>query len=109
MTILDESPDGFAGIAKQLPRVDGKRISIPTLWRWATLGVRGVTLETLRLGGRYLTSLAAVERFGRKLAEQGVQRQPRTTTTPTVPNRRTAKQRERDIAAAKAELAEAGI
>ena len=79
MAILDENPDGFAGIAKQLPRVDGKRVSIPTIWRWATQGVRGVTLETIRLGGRYLTSLAAVERFGHKLAEQGVCKQrPRT-------------------------------
>lgn len=34
-----------------------------TLWRWALGGVRGVKLETVRIGGRTFTSREALLRF----------------------------------------------
>jgi len=34
-----------------------------TLYRWATSGVRGIRLETLRVGGTLCTSPAALQRF----------------------------------------------
>lgn len=41
----------------------GKPISPATIWRWATIGVRGVRLETALQGGRPVTSAEAVQRF----------------------------------------------
>ena len=34
-----------------------------TIWRWRTSGVNGAVLECTRLGRKWYTSLAAVERF----------------------------------------------
>ena len=59
----------FAEAARRLPKVNGKKISTVTLWRWSRQGCKGVKLEYLRLGGRLVTSLAAVYRFGQRLAE----------------------------------------
>ena len=50
--------------ARALPlRRNGKSLHISTLCRWAKRGVRGVVLETLRIGGTRYTSLEALQRF----------------------------------------------
>ena len=51
-------------------RRGGKRISVCTLWRWATTGCRGVKLETIMAGGSRATSLEAIERFFEALTLQ---------------------------------------
>ncbi len=108
--LLNESPGPFSQIAGELPRMNGKRISVTTLWRWTVKGINGVTLEAIKLGGRYLTSTSAVERFGKKLSELGVQeRGPRLNATLHTPRRRTDAQRQRDVGKAEAELQRAGI
>lgn len=54
----------FAQAAVVLPsRRQGKKVSISTLWRWATRGSRGVVLETKKLGGLTYTSREALTRF----------------------------------------------
>ena len=53
--------------AKVLPEVNGRRPHAATVWRWARKGINGVRLETCRVGGRYVTSIEALERFSRKL------------------------------------------
>ena len=58
----------FSDLAKALPMVSGKRIHQSTIWRWALKGCRGVRLETMKLGARYLSSLEAVERYGKAVA-----------------------------------------
>ncbi len=70
-----------------------------TLFRWAQKGCRGVRLESARIGGIRDTSREALARF--ILACSG-------DSSPglSVP---TAKQRQRQIAAAERELAEAGL
>lgn len=40
-----------------------------TLWRWATHGVRGVKLNTLRSGIRLFTTVKSVEDFMSQLAD----------------------------------------
>jgi len=53
---------------KALPPVRrGKKLHISTLYRWASKGISGVRLETLRLGGTTVTSLEAIQRFGDRL------------------------------------------
>lgn len=44
--------------------VPGKStVSIATIQRWRKRGVRGVTLETILIGGSRYTSLQAIQRF----------------------------------------------
>ena len=67
--MLNETVVTFPEAAKRLPTINGKNVHASSVWRWARKGVRGVYLESRRLGGRYLTSLEALERFTEKLAE----------------------------------------
>ncbi len=56
--------------AKRLPsRRPGKSPHVATLYRWASRGVRGVVLDTVRIGGTRFTSVEAVGRFSRALTE----------------------------------------
>lgn len=49
--------------ARRLPGRRGKRIHVATLHRWASRGVKGVQLETVRVGGTRCTSMEALQRF----------------------------------------------
>jgi len=58
----DVSPLGQA--AKWVPRVRaGRPVAPSTLWRWATAGLNGVRLETIKIGGTTCTSREALRRF----------------------------------------------
>lgn len=85
----------------------GKRPCVSTFYRWATVGVRGVKLETIVCGGARCTTQQALQRFFDRLtgpdAADGPE--PATAPTPIVTNR----QRRAAIAKAEAELARAGI
>lgn len=64
--LLTEDVLSLAQAADQsvLPRRrGGKRPHASTLYRWATVGCRGVKLETIRFGGTLCTSLEALQRF----------------------------------------------
>jgi hypothetical protein len=52
----------------QAPKDVPGRPSISTLMRWARKGIRGITLETVLIGGRRYTSLEAIGRFVRRLS-----------------------------------------
>src|SRR5262245_55601688 len=67
--LQNETVISLTQAAKALPPVDGKRIHVSTLWRWARKGVRGVRLEHIRLGHRVCTSLQALSRFAQALAD----------------------------------------
>jgi len=45
------------------PRFGGRRPSYPTVHAWTRRGVRGVVLETRRMGGSIFTTRAAVDQF----------------------------------------------
>lgn len=49
--------------AQLVPGRKDKTASCGTLRRWATAGVKGVCLETVRIGGRVCTSVDAIQRF----------------------------------------------
>ncbi len=62
--IASETVVSFADAAKSLPRRRaGKKPSIATLYRWSTIGCRGVILETIQIGATRCTSLEALQRF----------------------------------------------
>ena len=43
------------------------RPNISTIWRWITVGTRGVKLESVLIGGQRYTTDAAIQRFIRNL------------------------------------------
>jgi hypothetical protein len=54
----------LAQAAAEMPRRrQGKRVSIVTLWRWATQGSRGIFLESLETPSGKVTSKEALARF----------------------------------------------
>lgn len=59
----------LAQAAATLPRFSGKRIHVSTIYRWSSRGLRGVRLETLRVGGRMCTSEEALQRFFERLSD----------------------------------------
>jgi hypothetical protein len=54
--------------ADSLPRRRrGRKVHVSTLYRWATVGCRGVRLETIQIGGTCCTSTEALQRFFEEL------------------------------------------
>jgi Protein of unknown function (DUF1580) len=57
-----------AQLARSLPPgPSNKPVSPSTVWRWITRGVGGCKLEAIRVGGRFLTSRQAVQRWSMAL------------------------------------------
>jgi hypothetical protein len=50
----------------EVPPMLQMRVHVSTIWRWANRGIGGVKLETIKLGGKTLTTSQAVTRFIRK-------------------------------------------
>ena len=56
---------------KHLPsRPNGKRIHISACYRWIGRGVRGVRLESIKIGGTTYTSKEALQRFADQSSAQ---------------------------------------
>jgi hypothetical protein len=68
-------PDSETLITLSRARIPGNP-HIATRWRWATRGVGGTKLETMKCGGRRLTSQEAVARFLQRLNEPGAVSEP---------------------------------
>ena len=54
---IGEVPDHFPSSRK------GKKLAKSAVYRWALHGIRGVKLETYKIGGRRFTSVEALHRF----------------------------------------------
>ena len=97
--------------ARRLPKIDGKKVAVSTLWRWCRKGLRGEHLEYIRVGRKVCTNPEALERFFAKLVELDERVPPDTRSLP--PDRRrtpiTSKQRQKALAEADAVLRRAGI
>jgi len=102
---------------KAMPRVNGKRPAVSTLWRWCRKGLKGVHLEYLRVGRNIVTSREALLRFFAALAEADECLDGGRPIDPVIrrnrrflcKRRRTPAERQRAIEEAERELAEAGI
>ena len=67
----------FSQLARRLPRRRRDRpASVSTIHRWRSLGVRGVRLEAVRVGGAWVTSLEAYQRFCDALTNKCDERAP---------------------------------
>lgn len=58
----------LADACSRLPRRNGRKLHVSTLYRWAQRGIKGVRLETGMLGGARVTSLEALQRFMERLS-----------------------------------------
>lgn len=107
----DETILTFSEAAARLPLVNGKRPHASTVWRWARkgIGVQGIKLEALKLGGRFVTSFEALERFGRALAAADTLPTVIAEKTPRPDRCRPDARREMDIARAEAEVEAVGV
>jgi hypothetical protein len=101
--VLSEEPFSLAQAAKLpfLPRRrKGRKPNVATLYRWSSVGCRGVVLESVECGGCRCTTAQAIIRFFAKLTAQAAGQPPET---------RIPKHRERAVLQAEKELDEAGI
>ncbi len=97
--ICDETLISVAEAVKKLPRRHtGRPVHLSTVYRWAQRGVRGVRLETIRVGNTICTSMEALQRFFERCTDRS-----------TKPLRVTRRQRGCQIERAERELDEAGI
>jgi hypothetical protein len=81
INIENETIVSLTEATKTLPRVNGKRPAISTLWRWCRKGLRGVRLEYIRVGRNIATSREALNRFFEALAQDDT---PPVQTPPPV-------------------------
>jgi hypothetical protein len=66
--LANETLLGLAAAGRRLPAAGGKPVHPSTVFRWVTTGVRGpdgsrVRLNGVRVGGRWMTSVEALDRF----------------------------------------------
>ncbi|MEM6468257.1 MAG: DUF1580 domain-containing protein [Planctomycetota bacterium] len=57
--LLTEDLLSLAQATREIPT----RPNVSTVWRWAKRGIRGVRLETVKVGGKQMTSVQALTRF----------------------------------------------
>lgn len=69
ISITNETLVPLREAPKHLPiRPNGKRLHISAVYRWIRSGMRGVILESLKIGGTTYTSQEAMQRFAAKLS-----------------------------------------
>jgi len=107
----DEELIGLTEATRHLPKVDGKKVCVCTLWRWCRLGLRGVFLEYVRVGRKICTTREALLRFFSELADLDDRIPPVAGSRPPGLKRLplTSRQRQRALAEADAVLERAGI
>ena len=102
---------GMGAAARLLPAHRGEGRACPsTIWRWAVRGYRTpdgrvVRLEAARFAGRWLTSRAALARFGAAITSAAL---PPDSSTSSASAPRTQTQRNKATQAAIAKLKAAG-
>ncbi|HUW31676.1 MAG TPA: hypothetical protein VM223_08705 [Planctomycetota bacterium] len=101
----------LAEAARRLPKIDGKKVSVCTLWPWCRKGLRGEHLEYVRLGRKICVSPKALQCFFARLTEADRRVPPDTRSLPPSLKRSpiTSLQRQRALAEADAVLRRAGI
>jgi hypothetical protein len=106
--VADETTFPLAEVSKHVPpRRGGKKLHQATAFRWAKVGVRGVRLETIRIGGSLCTSVEALQRFFERLS--ATDEMPSGNAPVSLLTSRTTAALARAVAKADAELEKLGI
>jgi hypothetical protein len=94
ISFSEETPLSLKQAARILPPTrQDKRVHVSTLTRWILHGVQGVRLEAYRIGGRWVTTREALERFSAALTERQL---PPSNSQPELSPRSAVVQRRRD-------------
>lgn len=64
------------------PRPNGKRVHISACYRWLSRGVKGIVLESVKIGGSTYTSREALQRFAEQLSPVSRPNAPLYSPTP---------------------------
>ena len=101
----------LAEAARCLPKIDGQKVAISTIFRWCSTGLRGARLQHIRLGKKICTTRGALLRFFSHLTDLDDHRLPDTNFQRRILKRRpiNSKQRLRALAEADAVLQRARI
>jgi Protein of unknown function (DUF1580) len=106
---VDEHIITLADVAMELPRRRrGRKTHVSCIYRWSTVGCRGVVLETLQVGATRCTSREALQRFFEQLSEPGRPDDVGRSQRNPIIGRRTLAQRQKQAAEAGRKLAEMG-
>ena len=80
------------------------------VWRWAMRGINGVMLEHLRIGRKLYFTPEQIEKFGIELAHSYREKlAEKNAVVPDAPRRSNVKQREQQVAQARAFLQGEGV
>ena len=82
LTDLSEELISLSKAATLLPRVNGRKPAVCTLWRWCRKGLRGQFLDYVRVGRKICTTHEALMRFFTDLAEIDERIEPNSRSTP---------------------------
>ena len=93
---LTETPDNLPNVSRR----GGRKLHKSAAFRWASPGLNGVRLETVRIGGSLCTSREALSRFFGRLSSLG---EADSALAPTTAARR------REIARADRQLDAMGV
>jgi hypothetical protein len=74
----------LAQAAEWLSQRRGKTIHKSTLYRWTTMGCRGVVLEHIQIGGTRSVSVETLQEFFERLTINGGQKRKPTTSRSVV-------------------------
>lgn len=98
--IVEEKMIAVRDVPRHLPsRPNGKRIHVSAVYRWSFRGLRGVVLDTVRVGGTLYTSAEALQRFAESLSTARLDAAP-PAPVPTRKRQRQVERAEREVAAA---------
>jgi hypothetical protein len=101
IVVAEETTFPLAEAPDHIPTRRGKKVHVATVFRWKD-GMRGVRLETIRIGGTLHTSVEALQRFFERLsATDGGQDRDATPRSPAA--------RQRAIGKAERELDRLGV
>jgi hypothetical protein len=118
LELLREIKEGLgvslSAAARQLPGRGTSKVNPATVWRWARDGVRApggrrVRLEVALCGARHVTSQAAVDRFIDALNAPAGEGNGEADSKGAGQPGRDGRAREREVAAARAELERRGV
>jgi hypothetical protein len=92
-------PSRLAEAAARVPSFrPGKKTHVATIFRWIQHGVRGVKLEAVRLGGRWVTSVEALQRFAEACSASPAPDASPSHRPTSATHRRAAERADRELA-----------
>lgn len=64
-------------VVKMIPRRNNNSVHISTLHRWRSVGLKGIKLESIRIGGIYYTTKTALNNFLNNINKKQISPVPR--------------------------------